>query len=282
MSDHIGSTPVQHPVNPTFDDGGLSRRDFLLRAMIVGGSGLMMASLNAWGVSTSSILTAPPKLTGNGNGKRVVILGAGLAGMVAAYELSKLGYTCEILEARRFVGGRCQTARKGFELTELGGERQVCDFDEGQYINHGPWRIPFGHQSTLHYTKELGVPLEVFNNDNDAAYVYREHIEGPLKGKRLRRLEIKADMRGHADELFAKALNAGSLDDRIGADDKQLLLDYLVNEGYSRYRLALSPGNWKTPCNSRNCSNPNWVTFIVRPTRTRSKQPCSSPLAAWT
>jgi len=212
--------------------GNLKRRDFLLRTAAIGGTGLLMASMKAWGVNLDSILTAPPKLSGSGRGKKVVILGAGLAGMVAAYELGKLGYTCEILEARSFAGGRCQTARRGFELTELGGERQVCNFDEGQYINHAAWRIPFSHQSTLHYTRELGVPLELFNNDNDAAYIFRENIEGALKGKRLRKMEIKADMRGHVDELFAKAMQAGRLDDRVSAEDKQLLLDYLVNEGY--------------------------------------------------
>jgi len=229
MSDATAVEPLQGNPSP---DGGLARRDFLLRAAAIGGTGLLMASMKAWGVTLDSILTTPPALSGSGNGKRVVILGAGLAGMVAAYELGKLGYTCEILEARGFSGGRCQTARKGFELTELGGERQVCNFDEGQYINHGPWRIPFGHQSTLHYTREFGVPLEVFNNDNDAAYVFRENIEGPLKGRRLRQMEIKADMRGHVDELFAKTMQAGRLDDRVSANDKQLLLDYLVNEGY--------------------------------------------------
>jgi len=218
--------------NPEQPGGNLNRRDFLLRAMAVGGTGLMMASMKAWGVNLDSILTAPPKLSGSGRGKRVVILGAGLAGMVAAYELGKQGYDCEILEARGFAGGRCQSARRGFELTELGGERQVCNFDEGQYINHGPWRIPFGHQSTLHYTREFGVPLEMFNNDNDAAYIFRENIDGPLKGKRVRQLEVKADMRGHVNELFAKTLQAGKLDDRVTVNDKQLLLDYLVNEGY--------------------------------------------------
>jgi len=232
-------------------DGDLKRRDFLLRAAAIGGTGLLMASMKAWGVTLDSILTAPPKLSGDGRGKRVVILGAGLAGMVTAYELGKLGYSCEILEGRSFAGGRCQTARRGFELTELGGERQVCNFDEGQYINHGPWRIPFGHQSTLHYTRELGVPLEMFNNDNDAAYVYRENIDGPLKGKRIRQLEIKADMRGHVDELFAKTLQAGRLDDRVTENDKQLLLDYLVNEGYlSKADLSYkgtSARGYKTP-----------------------------------
>jgi len=211
---------------------GLRRRDFLMRTLAIGGSGLMLATMKAWGVDLASVRTSPPRLSGSGRGKRVVILGAGLAGMTAAYELSKLGYQCEIIEARGFAGGRCQSARRGFELTELGGERQVCNFDEGQYINHGPWRIPFCQQSTLHYTREFGVALELFNNDNDAAYVYKENIDGPLAGKRLRQFEIKADMRGYTDELFAKTLRAGKLNDQISEGDKALLLDYLVHEGY--------------------------------------------------
>jgi len=251
MSDTLNPASTAGRLFKSQGEGGLSRRDFLLRAAAVGGTGLLMASMKSWGVNLDSILKAPPKLSGSGRGKRVVILGAGLAGMVAAYELGKLGYTCEILEARSFAGGRCQTARRGFELTELGGERQVCNFDEGQYINHGPWRIPFGHQSTLHYAKELGVPLELFHNDNDAAYVYRENMDGPLKGKHPRRAQIKADMRGHVDELFAKSLQAGRLDDRISATDKQLLLEYLINEGaLNKSDLAYrgtNAGGYKVP-----------------------------------
>ncbi|MDB5950821.1 MAG: flavin monoamine oxidase family protein, partial [Massilia sp.] len=209
-----------------------SRRNFLAKAMAVGGSGFLLASMKAWGMDTASTRTAPPMLQGSGKGKTVVILGAGLAGMTAAYELSKLGYTCKVVEARGFAGGRCQTARGGKVLEELGGEKQVCGFDKGQYINFGPWRIPFNHRSTLHYTSEFGVPLELFNNDNDAAYVYSENAKGALAGKRLRMFEVKADMRGYVDELLAKSLNSGLMDQQVNSADKALLIDYLVNEGY--------------------------------------------------
>jgi monoamine oxidase len=215
-----------------FAPAGASRRDFLARAMAVGGSGFLLTSMKAWGMDTASTRTAPPALQGSGRGKTVVILGAGLAGMTAAYELSKLGYTCKVVEARAFAGGRCQTARSGKVLEELGGEKQVCEFDKGQYINFGPWRIPFNHRSTLHYTSEFGVPLELFNNDNDASYVYSEHAKGALAGKRLRMFEVKADMRGYVDELLAKSLKGGLMDQQVSAADKTLLIDYLVNEGY--------------------------------------------------
>jgi len=217
--------------NPDLPGLGTTRREFLVKALAVGGSGLLLATMNAWGAGLASAVSTPPVLQGGGGGKKVVILGAGLAGMVAALELGKAGYQCEVIEARSYAGGRCQTARRGFTLSELGGETQVCDFDEGQYINHGPWRIPFCHRSTLHYAAELDVPLELFNNENDASYIYYENA-GPLSRTRLRRFEIKADMRGNVDELLAKSIRDGRMDQTLSAEDKTLLLEYLVNEGY--------------------------------------------------
>ncbi|HEU5435517.1 MAG TPA: FAD-dependent oxidoreductase, partial [Telluria sp.] len=221
------------PISPILDvHTAASRRHFLAKALAVGGSGFLLANMKAWGMDLASTRDAPPVLQGSGKGKTVVILGAGLAGMTAAYEMSKLGYTCKVIEARAFAGGRCQTARAGTVLEELGGEKQVCGFERGQYINFGPWRIPFNHRSTLHYTSSFGVPLELFNNDNDAAYVYNDNAAGALRGKRLRQFEVKADMRGYVDELLAKGLQSGAMDQQVDAADKQLLIDYLVNEGY--------------------------------------------------
>ena len=138
---------------------GFSRRAFLEGLSSVGGSALLLAGMTAMGFGIASAQAAPPKLTGGG-GKTIVVLGAGVAGMTSAYELSKAGYEVTVLEARSFAGGRCQTARKGFKLTELGGETQVCDFDDGHYINHGPWRItprnstfPWRFSSTIMTTR---------------------------------------------------------------------------------------------------------------------------------
>jgi monoamine oxidase len=208
----------------------VTRRDFLYRAAMVGGSALLLNTMNAWGMGIASKAAAPPQLSGTGKGKKIVILGAGLAGMTAAFELSKLGYECQVLEARQFAGGRCQTARKGFKLQELGGEEQHCQFDRGNYINHGPWRIPLDHQSTLYYTRLFDVPLEVMVNENDHAFVYLED-GGPLSKQRLRTQQVKADMRGHVSELLAKSVRDRLLDQQLTQDDQVLLLDYLKHEG---------------------------------------------------
>ncbi|PXA90301.1 monoamine oxidase [Caulobacter sp. D4A] len=212
-------------------DGVLTRRRFFEGLAAYGGVSLAMAGMDALGYGFASAQAAPPPLEGGGKGVKVVVLGAGLAGLTAAYELTKHGYEVQVLEARGFAGGRCQTARGGFRHVDLNGNDQTCQFDEGLYINHGPWRIPYHHRSTLHYTKLFGVPLESFVNDNDAAYVYFEKGEGPLKGKPVRKGEIAADARGHAAELIAKVAAKGGLDSAMTAEDRDLFVAYMVNEG---------------------------------------------------
>src|ERR671938_180405 len=46
--------------------------------------------------------------------KRVVVLGAGLAGLSAAYQLTRAGHDVTILEARTRAGGRVHTLREPF------------------------------------------------------------------------------------------------------------------------------------------------------------------------
>ena len=113
----------------------LTRREFLRRSGIVAG-GAYPAMLAMGLVPAAPV--HPFRLEGSGNGKEVVILGAGLAGLAAAYELSKLGYRCTILEARERAGGRCWSVRRGSVNEEMGLGSHAAGFDEGQYFNAGP------------------------------------------------------------------------------------------------------------------------------------------------
>lgn len=214
--------------------GPLTRRTFLERCGFVGGSAMVMSAMRSWELMAEQ--AGPrPVLSGRANGARVVILGAGLSGMTAGYELSKLGYVVNILEARDRVGGVNWTVRKGATHTEVGagGETQVCTFDEGQYVNGGPWRIPHWHTGVLDYCKELGVPLEIFVNEAEASYFYFEGENiGPLASKRVRLREVKADMLGHTCELLAKAVDQPGLDLPLTAEDKERLVTFLVTQGY--------------------------------------------------
>ena len=178
------------------DFSTLTRRHFLERFGMVGGSALVMAAMRSWDLLAQQV-DPRPVLTGRARGTKVIILGAGISGMTAGYELGKLGYDVRIVEARDRVGGVNWTVRKGATHAEIGpgGETQVCNFDEGMYVNGGPWRIPHWHTGVLGYCKELGVPLEIFINEAEASYFYYEGDNiGPLAGKRVRLREVKADM----------------------------------------------------------------------------------------
>lgn len=209
----------------------ISKRDFLQTLGMIGGSAAVMTALSGFDHAFASDMTEPPKLATSGNGKKIIVLGAGLSGMVAALELSKKGYEVELLEARDFAGGRTSCSRKGTKITHATGGTHTCDYEHGQYLNHGAWRIPGQHHSTLHYCRSLGVPLEIMLNHSSQSYVYADNIEGPLKNKRIRRIHMEADRKGHVAELLAKCASGGALDDMMSGEDVEKLLTYLKGMG---------------------------------------------------
>jgi monoamine oxidase len=219
---------VVHPAQ----GAGSTRRRFLEELGLVGGSSLVMTALSSWDLMAGQA-GARPSLSGRPPGTRVLILGAGVSGLVAGYELGKLGYDCRILEARDRVGGLAWTVRGGSEHTEVGGERQVCAFDDGQYVNAGPWRIPFTHTGILDYCRELGVAVELFVNESEQNYYYNEgDAVGPLANTRVRLREVKADLVGYTNELLAKAVDQRALDLPLTADDRDRFVRFLVAQGY--------------------------------------------------
>lgn len=208
-----------------------SRRQFLERLAGTAGAAMTYEAMTALG-----LLALPAKpagafsLQGQGAGVRVLVLGAGLAGMSTAYELRKLGYDVRVLEARLRPGGRCHTVKRG-TASEEEDSSEVCAFDEGQYFNPGPMRIPHHHTATLGYCRELGVAVEVFTDDNESAYLYQRDSTA-LTGKRVRGREVRADLSGYTAELLAKAVAApGVLDARMTAADEEALLEYLSRSG---------------------------------------------------
>ncbi|PYZ97589.1 amine oxidase [Alteribacter lacisalsi] len=91
--------------------------------------------------------------------KRVLILGAGLAGLTAGKLLKDAGHDVTILEGSDRVGGRVYTIRE--------------PFTEGNYFEAGPMRIPDYHELTLALINQFGLETNEFINttDNDLYYV---------------------------------------------------------------------------------------------------------------
>src|SRR3954465_1021608 len=146
-----------------------SRRDLLSLIGAVSGSAAMYHAMTSLGFASDSGYKGPIRLEGDPKGASVLILGAGLAGMSAALELRKAGYKVEVLEFNGRPGGRNWTLRGGDRFTELGGISQTCEFEQGLYINPGPWRIPYHHHAVLDYCKRLGVALEPLIQQNHTA-----------------------------------------------------------------------------------------------------------------
>src|SRR6266404_5327939 len=101
---------------------------------------------------TSPYVSPYIKIIRNGLGKanakrKIVIVGAGMAGLTAAYELMRAGYKVVVLEAQLRVGGRIQTLRE--------------PFTHGLYAEAGAMRIPEHHQLAFGYlTHLLDEPLD--------------------------------------------------------------------------------------------------------------------------
>ena len=113
----------------------ITRRQFLRRSALA----VAAASLNQSAVR-AIVLSGPAK--------KVLVLGAGMAGLVAAYELTKLGHDVTVLEARTRPGGRVHTLHE--------------PFSDGLYAEAGAARIPDDHDLTHKYVKEFALPLEPF------------------------------------------------------------------------------------------------------------------------
>ena len=85
--------------------------------------------------------------------KRILVIGAGLAGLTAAYELTQAGHEVTVFEARNRAGGRVLTVR---------------DFADGLYAEAGGEGIEHNHDYMLRYLEEFGLSLYPGSYDNPA------------------------------------------------------------------------------------------------------------------
>jgi monoamine oxidase len=135
-----------------------ARREFLRRLTALSGAAAANAALPA--------LAAAP----NASALHVIVVGAGLAGLVAAYELERRGHRVTILEADpRHIGGRARTLR----------------FEGGLHGEAGAMRIPTRHELTRQYIAEFHLPLRPFVYSNPKAYYF-------VRGKRCRVEDVKS------------------------------------------------------------------------------------------
>ncbi len=206
-----------------------TRRDFLHAVARAGGYGAAYVTMQGMGLLPAYASTAPLDLpSGSGKGVKVVILGAGIAGLAAADELLKAGYEVTILEARDRVGGHNWTVRNGDKVESTDGSVQKVSYEDGQYFNTGPARIPSHHQALLGYCRELGIEMEVEVNVSRSAFIRNASANG---GNPVQYRRAINDTRGRVSELLAKAVNQGALDAEMTPADKERMLAFLRQYG---------------------------------------------------
>lgn len=151
----------------------ISRRQFL-GATIASASGLYLSRTTAWALPQS---VAPRE----GSAKRVAILGAGLAGLAAGWELKQAGHDVTILEAQLHPGGRVHTIREGLS--------------DDLYAEAGAGRIPDTHNVTLEWVNHFGFTLEPFfpAELSDVALLKGKRVITPV-GKPIDMSQVPLDL----------------------------------------------------------------------------------------
>ncbi|MGH9395013.1 MAG: flavin monoamine oxidase family protein, partial [Terriglobales bacterium] len=208
----------------------MTRRDFVAQVGRAGGFTAAFSTMQLLGLMPAkaepkpSLRIAPDR----GKGVHVVVLGAGIAGLAAAWELRRHGFGCTVLEARERPGGRNWTVRRGTRIELNDGSVQTCAFDEGNYQNVGPARLPSVHGTMLAYCKELSVKLEVEVNTSRSALLEDDAVN---RGLPLEQRQVINDTRGQVSELLDKCIVGGGLDKELSPEDLQAMGAFLRTYG---------------------------------------------------
>jgi monoamine oxidase len=113
------------------------------RSVLAGGAALVAGAGLPLGVAAATPAAAAPA---GGGTPRIVVVGAGLAGLTTAYRLRNAGYASTVVEAADRVGGRCWSIRDYFA--------------EGQVAEHGGELIDQSHAAVRQLAQELGLKLD--------------------------------------------------------------------------------------------------------------------------
>ncbi len=226
----------------------LSRRALIHGVGRAGGIAAAYRTMAAMGLLPAPAAYAGPPALPAGAGRRVIVVGAGIAGLVLGYELVAAGFDPLILEARGRPGGRNWTLRPGDLIEETDSAQRVrFNLAEHLYFNPGPARIPYHHEAILSYCRALNVPLEVMCNDNRGALMQDDKA---FAGAPQLNRRVVNDARGYVAELAAKAIDRAALGQPASAEDAERLRDFLRAFGALDRDLAYrgsSRAGWAEP-----------------------------------
>ncbi|XP_015677465.1 L-amino-acid oxidase-like [Protobothrops mucrosquamatus] len=163
------------------------------------------------------------------NPKHVVVVGAGMAGLSAAYVLAGAGHQVTVLEASEYAGGRVKTYRND---------------REGWYANLGPMRLPDKHRIVREYIRKFGLQLNEFFQENDNAWYFIKNIRKRVwevkKDPGVLKYPVKPSEEGKsAGQLYRESLR------KVVEDLKRTNCSYILNkyDTYSTKEYLIKEGN---------------------------------------
>lgn len=224
----------------------------------------------------------PDLPAGFGVGRRVAVIGAGIAGLTATYELMRAGFTVDVYEGDNRYGGRSLTVRPNDPdyrawaiansrfLTEdtyvgdipaevRGAENpaQTAGFVPAGapvtgyfelHLNAGPGRIPLFHTGILHYCREFGVEMDPYIFVSESNRLQAAGLNG---GAPVQIREFGYNMQGYLGEMLY-GLEQGGLDPNETAQFRDFLTAYGDLEdgrfaGTERAGYVVDPGAGLNP-----------------------------------
>ncbi|XP_060540180.1 L-amino-acid oxidase-like isoform X1 [Pantherophis guttatus] len=163
------------------------------------------------------------------NPKHVVVVGAGMAGLSAAYVLAGAGHKVTVLEASERVGGRVTTYRNDIE---------------GWYVNLGPMRLPGRHRIIREYIRKFGLRLNEFFQENENAWYFIKNIRKRVwevkKDPSVLKYPVKPSEEGKpASQLYRESFK------KVIEELKRTNCSYIINkyDTYSTKEYLIKEGN---------------------------------------
>lgn len=220
---------------------GLTRRGFLGAMAALGGAAAVYDTAGMLGLLKvrSAHAAMPPYEPGLGAGRRVAVVGAGIAGLTAAWHLARNGFEVQILEATDRIGGRCLSLRNGDRFAERDGPVQQVRFvqnlhEDGSpvavptYLNAGPGRIGQHSAIVLDYCREFGVALDPYIFAGESNLL---QSDAAFDGRPMAFRRVRNGLRSGIAELLERAVKTRELDAPFSAFDRDRLVAALRQFG---------------------------------------------------